>query len=91
MGRAMHGVSLRGHESGMRKSGEEVTTCRETEAHWAGHIFRRTYGSCGALVLEWRSCTEYAAFASPRWTADIKRVAGSRWTQSAQDRGIWNS
>ncbi|CAH2216587.1 jg21020 [Pararge aegeria aegeria] len=25
-----------------------------------------------------------------RWTDDIKRVAGSRWKQAAQDRGFWN-
>ncbi|CAH2267590.1 jg11879 [Pararge aegeria aegeria] len=26
-----------------------------------------------------------------RWTDDIRRVAGSRWRQAAQDRALWNS
>ncbi|CAH2258513.1 jg12365 [Pararge aegeria aegeria] len=26
-----------------------------------------------------------------RWTDDIRRVAGSRWIQAAQNRGTWNS
>ncbi|CAH2232583.1 jg10144 [Pararge aegeria aegeria] len=39
-------------------------------------------------MLEW----ERSVVRPPtRWTDDIKRVAGSRWIQAAQNRGIWNS
>ncbi|CAH2239276.1 jg21903 [Pararge aegeria aegeria] len=47
----------------------------------------------GPKVLEWQSRTGRRSAGRPptRWTDDIKRVAGSRWIQAAQNRGIWNS
>ncbi|CAH2226463.1 jg21633 [Pararge aegeria aegeria] len=43
----------------------------------------------------WNGCPELvsAALVDPqqRWTDDIKRDAGFRWIQAAQNRGIWNS
>ncbi|CAH2239460.1 jg21469 [Pararge aegeria aegeria] len=59
---------------------------------WAGHIARRTDGRWGVKVLEWRPCTgKRSVGQSPtRWTDDIRRVAGSRWRQAAQDRVLWN-
>ncbi|CAH2259111.1 jg9970 [Pararge aegeria aegeria] len=40
-------------------------------------------------MLEWRPRTGKRIVGRPptRWTDDIKRVAGSRWKQAAQDRG----
>ncbi|CAH2242561.1 jg8133 [Pararge aegeria aegeria] len=60
---------------------------------WAGHIARRTNERWGSKVLEWRPRTgKRGVGRSPtRWTNDIKRVAGSRCKQAAQDRGFWNS
>ncbi|CAH2239758.1 jg12176 [Pararge aegeria aegeria] len=44
-------------------------------------------------ILEWRPRTGKRSADRPpmRWTDDITRVAGSRWRQVAQDRGLWNS
>ncbi|CAH2231299.1 jg20615 [Pararge aegeria aegeria] len=60
---------------------------------WAGHIARRTDGRWGLKVLEWRPRTGKRSVGRPqtRWTDDIRRVAGSRWRQAAQDRALWNS
>ncbi|CAH2214523.1 jg25764 [Pararge aegeria aegeria] len=55
---------------------------------WAGHIVRRKDGRWGPKVLEWQPRTGRSP---TRWTDDINRVAGSRWIQAAQNRGIWNS
>ncbi|XP_069362032.1 uncharacterized protein [Maniola hyperantus] len=60
---------------------------------WAGHIVRKTDRRCGPKVLEWRPRTGRCSVGRPptRWTDDIRRVAGRRWIQAAQDRGVWNS
>ncbi|CAH2230469.1 jg23194 [Pararge aegeria aegeria] len=60
---------------------------------WAGHIARRTDGRWGLKVLEWQPRTGEISVGRPstRWTDDIRRDAGSRWRQAAQDRGLWNS
>ncbi|CAH2216708.1 jg26407 [Pararge aegeria aegeria] len=44
-------------------------------------------------VLEWQPRTGKRSVGRlpTRWTDDIRRVAGSRWIQAAQNRGIWNS
>ncbi|CAH2229150.1 jg20763 [Pararge aegeria aegeria] len=49
-------------------------------------------GAC-LKVLEWRPRTGKRSVGRPptRWTDDIRRVAGSRWRQAAQDRVLWNS
>ncbi|CAH2234247.1 jg6320 [Pararge aegeria aegeria] len=49
---------------------------------WAGNIARRT---------EPRTGKRSVVRPPTRWKDDIKRVAGSRWKQAAQDRGFWNS
>ncbi|CAH2217925.1 jg24420 [Pararge aegeria aegeria] len=61
--------------------------------HRAGHIARRTDGRWGLKVLEWRLCTGKRSVGRPptRWRDDIRRFAGSRWRQAAQDRVLWNS
>ncbi|CAH2266230.1 jg17809 [Pararge aegeria aegeria] len=50
-------------------------------------------GRWGPKVLEWQPRTGKRSVGRPptRWTDDIKRVAGSRWIQAAQNRGTWNS
>ncbi|CAH2235562.1 jg9251 [Pararge aegeria aegeria] len=55
---------------------------------WAGHIARRTDGRWGLKVLEWLPRTGKRSVGRPqtRWTDDIRRVAGRRWRQAAQDR-----
>ncbi|CAH2208809.1 jg575 [Pararge aegeria aegeria] len=60
---------------------------------WAGHIARRTDGRWVLKVLEWRPRTGKRSVGRPptRWTDDIRRVAGSRWRQTAQDSVLWNS
>ncbi|CAH2226746.1 jg2692 [Pararge aegeria aegeria] len=47
----------------------------------------------GLKVLEWRPRTGKRSVGRPqtRWTDDIRRVAGNRWRQAAQDRALWNS
>ncbi|CAH2209130.1 jg26932, partial [Pararge aegeria aegeria] len=47
----------------------------------------------GSKVLEWRPRTGKRSVGRrpTRWMDDIKRFAGSRWKQAAQDRGFRNS
>ncbi|CAH2269528.1 jg19076 [Pararge aegeria aegeria] len=47
----------------------------------------------GSKVLEWQTRTGKRSVGRPptRWTDDIKRVAGSRWIQAAQNGGVWNA
>ncbi|CAH2238606.1 jg1148 [Pararge aegeria aegeria] len=86
MERAMLGVSLRNRT--------RVTDIAQRVAklkwQWAGHIARRTDGRWGLKVLEWRPRTGKRSVGRPqtRWTDDIRRVAGSRWRQAAQDRSL---
>ncbi|CAH2236891.1 jg20300 [Pararge aegeria aegeria] len=49
-------------------------------------------GRWGPKELEWqpRTCKHSVGRPPMRWTDDIRRVAGSRWIQAAQNRGIWN-
>ncbi|CAH2211891.1 jg25667 [Pararge aegeria aegeria] len=62
---------------------------------WAGHIVRKKDGRSGpkVLVRRWQLRISKRSVGRPptRWTYDIKRVAGSRWIQAVQNRGIWNS
>ncbi|CAH2258234.1 jg19925 [Pararge aegeria aegeria] len=57
---------------------------------WAGYIARRTDGRWGSKSLEWQPRTGKRSVSQPltRWTEDIKRIAGSRWIQAAQNRGV---
>ncbi|CAH2236625.1 jg16464 [Pararge aegeria aegeria] len=47
-----------------------------------------TDGRWGFKVLEWRPRNGKRSVGQPppRWTDDIRRVAGTRWSQAAQDR-----
>ncbi|CAH2256685.1 jg19640 [Pararge aegeria aegeria] len=58
---------------------------------WAEQIVLRKDGRLGPKVLEWQPPPAVVSRLPARWTDDIKRVAGSRWTQAAQNRGIWYS
>ncbi|CAH2237352.1 jg12066 [Pararge aegeria aegeria] len=98
MERAMLRVSLRDlirNEEIRRRT--RVTDIAQRVAklkwQWAGHIARRTDGRWGLKVLEWRPRAGKRSVGRPqtRWTDDIRRVAGSRWRQAAQDRALWNS
>ncbi|CAH2236095.1 jg4792 [Pararge aegeria aegeria] len=98
MERAMLGVSLRDQiriEEIRRRT--KVTDISQLVAklkwQWAGHIVRRTDGRKGSKVLEWHPRTGKRSVGRPstRWTDDIKRAAGSRLIQSAQNRGVWNA
>ncbi|CAH2240287.1 jg14273 [Pararge aegeria aegeria] len=66
----------------------------KAEAGAFGHISNTVSlrGQCnkefwGLKVLEWRPRTGKRSVGRPpmRWTDDIRRVAGSRWRQAAQD------
>ncbi|CAH2242224.1 jg25157 [Pararge aegeria aegeria] len=79
-------------------SGTRVTDIAHRVAklkwQWAWHIARRTDGRWGLKVLEWGPRTgkrSVGRSAPTRWTDHIRRVAGSRWRQAAQDRVLWNS
>ncbi|CAH2235024.1 jg1294 [Pararge aegeria aegeria] len=94
MERAMLGVSLRDqirNEEIRRRTRVTDIAQRVVKLkwQWAGHIARRTDGRWGSKVLEWRPRTGKRSVGRPptRWTEDIRRVAGSRWRQAAQDCG----
>ncbi|CAH2269230.1 jg1750 [Pararge aegeria aegeria] len=96
MDRAMLGVSLRDqirNEEIRRRTRVTDIAQRVAKLNWAWHIARRTDGRWGLKVLEWRSRTDKRSVGRTptRWTDDIRRVAGSRWRQAAQDRVLWNS
>ncbi|CAH2237350.1 jg12064 [Pararge aegeria aegeria] len=104
MERAMLGVSLRDTIRNVeirRRTRVNDITQRVTKLkwQWAGRIVRRegwTLGSQGAGMAAWY-CTAALVNAATvgrpptRRTGDIRRVAGSRWIQSSQNRRIWNS
>ncbi|CAH2208150.1 jg24341 [Pararge aegeria aegeria] len=97
MERAMLGVYLRDQIRNVEiRRRDKVTdiALRVAKLKWqsAGHIVRRKDGRWDPKVLEWQPRTGKRSVGRPptRWTGDIKRVAGSRWTQAAQNRGIWN-
>ncbi|CAH2261953.1 jg7002 [Pararge aegeria aegeria] len=94
------GVSLRGQIRNVeirRRTTGIAQRVAKLKWQWAGHIVRRRDGRWGLKVLEWQPRTGKRSvggrLVSPttRWTDDIRRVAGSRWIQAAQNRGIWNS
>ncbi|CAH2248507.1 jg18536 [Pararge aegeria aegeria] len=94
MEKATLGVSLRDqikNEEIRRRT--RVTDIAQRDAklkwQWAGHIARRTDGSWGSKVLEWQPRTGKGSVGRhpTRWTDYIKRDAGSRWIQAAQNRG----
>ena len=57
---------------------------------WAGHVARK-HNSWRKIILEWRPWDQTRPRGRPqmRWKDDIKKVAGSNWIQTAQDRGKW--
>ncbi|CAH2268931.1 jg6958 [Pararge aegeria aegeria] len=98
MGRTVLGVSLRDQIRSVEiRRRTRVTGLAQRVAklkwQWAGHIVRRKDGRCGPKVLEWQPRTGKRSVGRPptRWTNDIKRVAGGRWIQAAQNCGILNS
>ncbi|CAH2226444.1 jg17684 [Pararge aegeria aegeria] len=95
---AVLGVSLRDqirNEEIRRRTRVSDIAQRVAKLKWqlAGHIARRTDGRWGLKMLEWRPRTSKRSVGRPptRWIDDIRRVAGSRWRQAAQDCGFWNS
>ncbi|CAH2244657.1 jg5443 [Pararge aegeria aegeria] len=96
--RALLGVSLRDQIRNVEiRRRTRVTDIAQRVAklkwQWAGHIVRRKDGRWGPKVLEWQPRTGKRSVDRPptRWTDDMKRVAGSRWIQAAQNGGTWNS
>ncbi|CAH2222992.1 jg17862 [Pararge aegeria aegeria] len=96
MEKNMLGVSLRNQirneEIRRRTRVTDIAQFAKLKWQWAGHIARRTDGRWDLKVLEWppHQLTQRRS-APTRWTDVIRRVAGSRWRQPAQDRGLWNS
>ncbi|CAH2217753.1 jg20397 [Pararge aegeria aegeria] len=96
---AILGVSLRDQiRNGEIRRRTRVTDIAQRVAklkwQWAGHIVRRKDGRWGPKVLVWQPRTgkrSAVGRALTMWSDDIKRVAGSRWIQAAQNRGTWNS
>ncbi|CAH2235215.1 jg10467 [Pararge aegeria aegeria] len=98
MERATLGVSLLDQIRNLEiRSRTRITDVAQRVAklkwQWAGHIVWRMDGRYGPKVLEWQPRTGKRSVVRPptRWTDDIKRVAGSRWIQAAQNRRIRNS
>ncbi|CAH2259074.1 jg17257 [Pararge aegeria aegeria] len=86
----MLGVSIRDkirnveiHSSKSREAEAAIGRAHSSEKGW----------TWGPKVLEWQPQNGKRSVGRPptRWTDDIKCVAGSRWIQAAQNRGIWNS
>ncbi|CAH2240261.1 jg2273 [Pararge aegeria aegeria] len=98
MERAMLGVSLRDqirNEEIHRRTRFTDITVVKLKWQWAGHTALRTghiarNGTWDLKVLEWRPRTGKRSVGRPptRWTNAIRRVAGSRWRQAAQDHGL---
>ncbi|CAH2092277.1 unnamed protein product [Euphydryas editha] len=96
MERAMLGISLRdkvrNDEIRRRTKVTDIAlkVCK-LKWQWAGHIVRRTDNRWGKKVLEWRPRLGKRSTGRPptRWTDDLKKTAGNRWIQRAQDRVEW--
>ncbi|CAH2210906.1 jg23572 [Pararge aegeria aegeria] len=86
MERAMLGVSLRD----IIRNVEILGRTRVTDI--AQRVVKLKWQWAGHIVLECQPRTGKRSVGRPptRWTDDIRRVAGSRWIQAAQNREIWN-
>ncbi|CAH2229176.1 jg21608 [Pararge aegeria aegeria] len=95
MERAMLGVSLRDQIRNEEIRRRTIVTdiaqrVAKPKWRWAGHIVQRT--ALGFLGVGVQPRTGKRSVGPPtRWKDDIKQVAGSRWIQVAQNRGVWNA
>ncbi|CAH2251100.1 jg11809 [Pararge aegeria aegeria] len=71
-----------GHSSSSRNAEVAICGILSTENRWTWDPIPRCWSGDLASVN--------AVLVDPR-RGDIRRIAGNRWTQAAQSRGIWNS
>ncbi|CAG9120224.1 unnamed protein product [Plutella xylostella] len=92
MERAMLGVSLRdrirNEEIRRRTKVTDIAKRISTlKWQWAGHVARRADDRWSRKVLEWRPRVGKRRVGRPptRWSDDLRKVAGRRWMQMADD------
>lgn len=98
MERAMLGISLRD-----RKRNEEIRErtkvvdiierIAELKWQWVGHVARQDQTKWSNRLTHWRPRETKRSTGRPqtRWLDDIKKQAGNRWFQMAQDRTAWKN
>lgn len=96
MERAMLGVSLKDkiRNEIIRERTKTTDIARRVSKlkwQWAGHVCRRTDGRWSRRVLEWRPRLGKRSVGRPpaRWTDDLRKVAGTGWMRTAEDRDLW--
>ena len=93
--RKMVGVTLRDRKTNkwlrnQSKVADISKRIAKLKWEWAGHVARKHNSWC-KRILEWRPWDQTRPRGRPqmRWKDDIKKVAGSNWILTAQDRGKW--
>lgn len=96
MERAMLGISLRDkvrNEEIRRRSGvvDVIERVAELKWRWVGHVARQNLLTWNNRLVHWRPRQTKRSVGRPqkRWLDDVKKIAGSRWFQTAQDRMAW--
>lgn len=98
MERAMLGISLRDRQRNedIRQRTRVVDVIErfaELKWQWVGHVARQDQAKWTAKLTHWRprQTKRNAGRPQKRWLDDIKRQAGNRWFQRAQDRTAWRN
>lgn len=93
--RKLVGVTLRDRKTNeWLRQQSKVTDVTKRVAHlkwkWAGHVARKD-GSWSKRLLEWKPWGEKRPQGRPqmRWKDDVKKVAGTKWIKTAQNREEW--
>ncbi|CAH2217367.1 jg597 [Pararge aegeria aegeria] len=89
----MLGVSLRDQiRNGIRRTRatEIAQRVAKLKCQWAGHIARKAMDVRVPRCWSCRTGKRNVGRPPTRWTDDITPVAGSRWIQAAQNRGVWS-
>lgn len=98
MERAMLGITLRDRNRNEEirqrtKVVDIIKRIAELKWQWVGHVARQDQTRWTVRVTHWRPRRTKRGVGRPqrRWLDDIKKQAGNRWFQLAQDRTAWRS
>lgn len=98
MERAMLGITLRDRKRNedirqRTKVMDIIKRTAELKWQWVGHVARQDQAKWTTKLTYWRPRQTRRSTGRPqrRWLDDIKRQAGNRWFQQAQDRTAWRN
>lgn len=94
--RKMLGISLRDHIRNevirnKSKVTDVITSVSKMKWNWVGHVARQDNQRWTKQLIHWRPRQNKRSVGRPqqRWIDDIKKKAGTKWHQVAQNRKEW--